>query len=490
MCCGLSAIILLDMDFDMTDSWKLTIYRGGVKHADQTLDPGKAYVAGRDPDCDIVLPSSLVSRKHTRLVVDSNDVLVEDADSSNGTYIEGNKISSQRVNGAAPISVGEYKLELTSNRTFRAAWSNRLGTLLTLFGNHPYQFSIMLVTAMVLFTIWSLHGPYESRVEKIRNESAKSHAMLVAQSLLTINESYWQKGVISNFKIAPFDSQDGVEQVYIVNQYAGVLAPQSSAYDILDDVELEQALTPPGHEVVITKPQGGGKIFLPVRRNDTVLGAVIVYFAPPQEQEAIPLTKFGLIILLLLLLAALAGYFMVTTFLRPWRQLAEEADVAVGEGKNLFSQKLPYPDLQRYKILYERLLLKLQNVESDQAHLSSRNRQNELQQRSSSVVQMPLSKTAAVNKDGYTCTLDRSSHHIIHCSTNFAQQFEIDPSQSVHLLDAFKNHENLLTGVTKLLDDESGEFSTTIRDQTFIVSSDLENDGALKIIFEQSKYAS
>src|SRR5262249_31137767 len=47
---------------------------------------------GRSPDCDIVLKGISVARYHAQLVRDGSHYLVEDLQSSNGTYVNGYQI--------------------------------------------------------------------------------------------------------------------------------------------------------------------------------------------------------------------------------------------------------------------------------------------------------------------------------------------------------------------------------------------------------------
>jgi pSer/pThr/pTyr-binding forkhead associated (FHA) protein len=50
---------------------------------------------GRSPDCDITIDSPRVSRKHAVIRTDGDSITVEDAGSSNGTTVNGSKISAQ-----------------------------------------------------------------------------------------------------------------------------------------------------------------------------------------------------------------------------------------------------------------------------------------------------------------------------------------------------------------------------------------------------------
>ena len=54
-------------------------------------------VLGRDPGVELSLPSPVVSRRHARLLRQGDAYLLEDLGSSNGTYLNGQKIGSERL---------------------------------------------------------------------------------------------------------------------------------------------------------------------------------------------------------------------------------------------------------------------------------------------------------------------------------------------------------------------------------------------------------
>lgn len=84
------------------------------------LKPG-AYIIGRDPGCDIVLPDPFVSRKHARIFYreDQDKWYIEDLGSKNGTYVNGEKIEqptqlqhqTEIVMGLTTIIVKEFEVE-------------------------------------------------------------------------------------------------------------------------------------------------------------------------------------------------------------------------------------------------------------------------------------------------------------------------------------------------------------------------------------------
>jgi len=55
----------------------------------------KAAILGRRNDCDLCIPLQVVSRRHCQLSLESNTLKVRDLKSSNGTYLNGTKISSE-----------------------------------------------------------------------------------------------------------------------------------------------------------------------------------------------------------------------------------------------------------------------------------------------------------------------------------------------------------------------------------------------------------
>jgi S-DNA-T family DNA segregation ATPase FtsK/SpoIIIE len=58
--------------------------------------PAGEHVIGRDPRCDIWVDASGVSRRHARIAV-GDEVVIEDLESSNGTFVGGSQLSGPRV---------------------------------------------------------------------------------------------------------------------------------------------------------------------------------------------------------------------------------------------------------------------------------------------------------------------------------------------------------------------------------------------------------
>lgn len=79
----------------------------------------KTTVIGRAADCDLKLNSDLVSRRHCKIFLTDSVVLVHDLGSSNGTFINGDKLTPKRDTKLPPgslLSVGNisFKVEYDS----------------------------------------------------------------------------------------------------------------------------------------------------------------------------------------------------------------------------------------------------------------------------------------------------------------------------------------------------------------------------------------
>jgi len=76
----------------------------------------KAITIGRDPDCDLVLPEedTSISRQHARITLVDGQFILEDLDSANGTFVNGQQVSKkwQLVDGAE-IQFGLHEAKFT-----------------------------------------------------------------------------------------------------------------------------------------------------------------------------------------------------------------------------------------------------------------------------------------------------------------------------------------------------------------------------------------
>jgi pSer/pThr/pTyr-binding forkhead associated (FHA) protein len=72
------------------------------------------HIVGRHKSCDVVLDSGHVSRRHVRMHVTRNGLLVEDLESANGVYVNGERLGTEpvRVRTGDRLLLGEEELEV------------------------------------------------------------------------------------------------------------------------------------------------------------------------------------------------------------------------------------------------------------------------------------------------------------------------------------------------------------------------------------------
>ncbi|MGI8493627.1 MAG: FHA domain-containing protein [Acidimicrobiales bacterium] len=81
----------------------------------QAFELGEELTIGRAPGCGISLPDdTFVSQLHTRVFRREGDLLVEDLGSTNGTYLNGKRVSAPvRLRRGDKLQVGKTVLELS-----------------------------------------------------------------------------------------------------------------------------------------------------------------------------------------------------------------------------------------------------------------------------------------------------------------------------------------------------------------------------------------
>jgi pSer/pThr/pTyr-binding forkhead associated (FHA) protein len=70
---------------------------------------------GRRPYNDIVIDNLAVSGEHARFILDGNEVIIEDCNSTNGTYVNGRAVEKQMLNDGDQIEVGKYSIAFVAD---------------------------------------------------------------------------------------------------------------------------------------------------------------------------------------------------------------------------------------------------------------------------------------------------------------------------------------------------------------------------------------
>jgi pSer/pThr/pTyr-binding forkhead associated (FHA) protein len=83
-------------------------YQGG----EFPVVPEKQIVVGRSSDLDMVLVEDMVSRKHAKIAMQADQIWIEDLGSTNGTFVNGEKIKRARLKEGDRVLIGTSILKL------------------------------------------------------------------------------------------------------------------------------------------------------------------------------------------------------------------------------------------------------------------------------------------------------------------------------------------------------------------------------------------
>jgi DNA-binding winged helix-turn-helix (wHTH) protein len=83
-------------------------------------------LVGRSPDCNVVLNEPTISRHHAAIFIKGETILVEDRQSTNGTYVNGQKIREARVRIKDTLGFGILRATITKGISLTAPLSPHL----------------------------------------------------------------------------------------------------------------------------------------------------------------------------------------------------------------------------------------------------------------------------------------------------------------------------------------------------------------------------
>ncbi len=90
-------------------------YQGG----EFPIAQDKQILIGRSSDLDMVLVEDMVSRKHARIAMQGEQIWIEDLGSTNGTFVNGEKIKRARLKEGDRVLIGTSILKLIAGDTPR-----------------------------------------------------------------------------------------------------------------------------------------------------------------------------------------------------------------------------------------------------------------------------------------------------------------------------------------------------------------------------------
>jgi pSer/pThr/pTyr-binding forkhead associated (FHA) protein len=93
-------------------SYVLRVISGKYQGGEFPIVPEKQIVVGRSSDLDMVLVEDMVSRKHARIAMQQEQIWIEDLGSTNGTFVNGEKIKRARLKEGDRVLIGTSILKV------------------------------------------------------------------------------------------------------------------------------------------------------------------------------------------------------------------------------------------------------------------------------------------------------------------------------------------------------------------------------------------
>lgn len=94
--------------------WTLRFISGKYQGGEFPLRPHREIVIGRSSELDMVLVEDMVSRKHAKIVTEDRSVSIQDLGSTNGTFVNGEKIRKVELKDGDRILIGTSIIKLAA----------------------------------------------------------------------------------------------------------------------------------------------------------------------------------------------------------------------------------------------------------------------------------------------------------------------------------------------------------------------------------------
>jgi pSer/pThr/pTyr-binding forkhead associated (FHA) protein len=90
----------------VSDGFALKFISGKYQGGEFPLKGDKQLIIGRSSELDMVLVEDMVSRKHAKISMSGGKITIEDLGSTNGTFVNGEKVKTARIKEGDRILIG------------------------------------------------------------------------------------------------------------------------------------------------------------------------------------------------------------------------------------------------------------------------------------------------------------------------------------------------------------------------------------------------
>ncbi len=99
---------------ESTLAFSLRFISGKYQGGEFPLQPDREIVIGRSSELDVVLVEDMVSRKHARIQTTDGQIVIQDLGSTNGTFVNGEKVKKMALKEGDRILIGTSIIKLVT----------------------------------------------------------------------------------------------------------------------------------------------------------------------------------------------------------------------------------------------------------------------------------------------------------------------------------------------------------------------------------------
>jgi hypothetical protein len=111
--------VFIDDDLKVGNLAVVTEFLGGESQPRLLANDGRSFVVGdrplvigRSPEVDVVINNTSVSRRHAEVWRTSDGVAIRDLDSTNGTYVNGHRVTAVSLSPRDDVTIGAVHLRI------------------------------------------------------------------------------------------------------------------------------------------------------------------------------------------------------------------------------------------------------------------------------------------------------------------------------------------------------------------------------------------
>ena len=373
--------------------WSLRILSGPQKGALLSLSSGVNTI-GRSSNTDVQIQSPGISKNHAEIHVSHDGLLLIDKQSSNGTYVDGVKVSKQKVEMGDQISfhdvivdivlqnqalsqnlpAGQNPSDLDQHQKPASPdaepphlpkkpldWWNHYLEKVILPGVYKLPewvefkwvmglFSLSFILLVTVLSAIPLTRILKSSVEV----ESMNHAQSIAEALARENKPALMDGLNTSVTVAPALIRPGVKTAYIISAVNGRIIAPVEKYQMYPDNPFIHRARKLGRAVVEKIDSSTVAAMVPIQyfNPDTTSQAVMAYsavffnlgsLASGIEQTVSLLVQSFFIAMII---GILIFFFMYRMTAHPFESLNEQLNLALKDSTVNISSKYQFPALE------------------------------------------------------------------------------------------------------------------------------------------------